>query len=71
MLDLIESLTIFAKYGNPHAPTHCEHDILFIDINPDEVSEEDKVKLCELGFEVGEAGSNEEGGFWSFRYGSC
>ncbi len=68
MLDnLIEALQIFRKYGNPDYPTHCEHDELFIcGIDPDDVSEEDKVKLDKLGFFV-----NSDEGFSSFKYGSA
>jgi len=69
MEDLIKALQIFLKYGNPYAPTHCEHDIMYIssDIMPDDVSPEDTKALEELGFFVEE----EFGGFASFRYGSC
>lgn len=47
---LIEALTIFNKYGDPGCPTHCEHDELFIMIDPDDVSREDKDKLEDLWF---------------------
>ena len=70
MSDLIEALQIFLKYGNPRWPTHCEHDVLMIvDIDPDDVSPEDKKKLDELGFIV----ANEFGddAFMSFRFGSA
>ena len=68
---LIEALQILLKYGNPGSPTHCEHDIMIIcGIDPADVSDEDKAKLVELGFFVG----NEYGGdfaFQSYRYGSA
>lgn len=67
MEDLIKALIIFLKYGNPHYPTNCSHDELYVDINPDKVSEEDKKKLDELGFFVNE----EMVGFSSYRFGSC
>jgi hypothetical protein len=67
MDDLIEALQIFRKYGNPHCPTHCEHDVLYVMISPVDVSEEDKVKLDKLGFFVGEYGES----FSSFRFGSA
>lgn len=69
MKDLIEALTILLKYGNPHNPTHCEHDQLTIcGIDPDDVSEEDKAQLDKLGFFV----SDEDGPcFISFRFGSA
>lgn len=66
MSDLIEALNIFLKYGNPHNPTHCEHDEMFIaGISPDQVSKEDIARLDELGFFVSREG------FKSFRFGSA
>jgi hypothetical protein len=66
MENLIKALQIFLKYGNPKYPTHCEHDVLHIvGINPDEVSHEDIIELESLGF------SNDEDGFYSFKFGSA
>jgi hypothetical protein len=65
MSDLIEALQIFLKYGNPHNPTCCQHDILNVAIDNSLVSEDDKKRLKELGF------SEDDYGFQSFRYGSC
>ena len=66
MKQLIEALQIFLKYGNPSSPTYCEHDVLIIcGIFPEDVSEEDKEKLDELGFFVS------DDAFQSFRYGSA
>ena len=68
MSDLIKALQIFLKYGDPHWPTHCEHDELWIvGIDPDDVSEEDKAELDELGFFV----SEENECFKSFRFGAA
>ena len=69
MKDLIEALTIFAKYKNPDYPTHCEHDVLYVmEVTRDEISDEDKKRLDELGFIWIES----EGGCWlSFRFGSA
>jgi len=68
MEDLIKALQIFLKYGNPKYPTHCEHDVLWIcDIDPNQVSKEDKNELSNLGFIVSE---NDEC-FKSFRFGSA
>jgi hypothetical protein len=68
MEKLIEALQIFLKYGNPKRPTHCEHDVMWISgIEPDNVSEEDKKKLDELGFFVDESDDS----FKSYRYGSA
>lgn len=67
MEDLIKALTILLKYGNPHNPTHCEHDELTIspDIKPESVSEEDKKALKKFGFNY------DQYSFKSYRYGSC
>jgi len=62
MEDLIKALQIFLKYGNPYDPTHCEHDTLWVNIEADKVSEEDKKLLNELGF------FEDEEGFASYRY---
>ena len=70
MENLIKALQIFLKYRNPYFPTHCEHDVLMIcGIDPDVVSDEDKVELDALGFFV----SSEFGdpAFMSHRYGSA
>lgn len=68
MEDLIKALQIFLKYGNPDYPTHCEHDTLLVSINPEIVSEEDKVQLDFLGFFPSE---EYDECFISFKYGSC
>lgn len=68
MEDLIRALQIFLKYANPKWPTHCEHDQLSImGIDPSAVSDEDKAELERLGFEADE----DEGYFYSFRFGSA
>lgn len=67
MKDLIEAFTILLKYGNPDYPTHCEHDELYVNINPSLVSAEDKIRLDELGFFP----SDEHDGFTSYKFGSC
>lgn len=69
MKDLIEALTIFLKYGDPRKPTHCEHDQLIIcEIDPRDVSSEDKARLEELGFHDTQG---DEPHFYSFRFGSA
>lgn len=67
MKDLIEALQIFLKYGDPRWPTHCEHDVLTVCIDPSDVSEEDISKLDKLGFIADE----ETHDFRSYRFGSC
>jgi hypothetical protein len=66
MKNLIEALTIFAKYQNLDYPTSCSHDVLYIvGITPEEVSVEDRARLDALGFIAGDE-------CWmSFRYGSA
>jgi len=67
MDDLIKALQIFRKYDNPSYPTSCEHDVMYIHIEYDKVSQDDKDKLAVLGFEENE----EDNGFLSFRFGSA
>lgn len=66
MRDLIEALQIFMKYcGNVSYPTTCDHDMLFVNcVSPDEVSDEDKIKLETLGFIP-----YEDFAFVSYRFG--
>ncbi len=68
MKELIEALQIFLKYADETYPTHCEHDILYILVNPVVVSDEDKIKLEELGFIPS---TDEIDCFISFKYGSA
>jgi hypothetical protein len=65
---LIEALQIFLKYGNPDYPTHCEHDVLWVCINPENVSDKDRKRLEELGFNAHEDGDD---CFKSYHYGSA
>ena len=67
MSKLIEALQIFLKYGNPNYPTHCEHDVLMVCINPKIVSDTDKEALKALSFHP----SNDGEGFHSYKYGSA
>lgn len=73
MKDLVEAFTIFLKYGDNRYPTHCEHDVLLVfPHNIDQITDEDKARLEELGFDFGEhesAGGEEC--FYSYRFGSC
>ena len=64
---LIKALNIFLLYGNPEYPTHCEHDTLYIvGIDPDEVSEEHKQELEQLGFII-----DDDNCFISYEFGSA
>jgi hypothetical protein len=63
--NLIKALQIFLKYGDKQWPTHCEHDVLTVTVDPAVVSEEDKKELKKLGFKPeGET-------FYSYLYGSA
>ena len=69
---IIEALQIFKTYKdetdyNYRRPFDCEHDKLYVHVRPEEVSEEDKERLDELGFTPD---PNVES-FSSFRYGSA
>ena len=68
MKNLIEALNIFLKYANEDYPTHCEHDVLWIvGVTEDQVTEEDKVRLIELGFFY----SYNDNSWQSYKYGSA
>lgn len=80
---MIEALTIMLKYGNPHSPTHCEHDVLtIVGIDPKEVGAADLARLKELGFhrendpddedtDMDEYDAEDEDWFYSFKFGSA
>ena len=65
MQDLIEALTIFAKYTSEDS-INCEHDEFQVAVNPYDVSPEDTERLDELSFTP-----DEYDGFTSRRFGSC
>ena len=67
MKDLIEALTIFAKYTDEEYPTHCEHDVLRVYVDPPDVSRDDIARLMALSFRA-DPGLN---CFYSYRFGSC
>lgn len=67
MEDLIKALQILSKYTNDKHPTNCSHDLFFVNVDPELVSEDDIKTLDDLGFFV----SEEFEGFCSFRFGSC
>lgn len=70
MKDLLEAFTIFNKYiSGKTYPTHCEHDVMSVQCDPEIVSDEDKARLQGLGFIIG-SGDN-DGCFVSFRFGSA
>lgn len=67
MKDLIEALQIFLKYGDERWPTHCEHDVLMVCMDPDGITEEDIDRLEYLSF----TWSDEHDCFISYRFGSA
>lgn len=67
MDDLIEAMQIFRKYENLSYPTSCEHDVMYVHVEYDKVSIEDKDKLAILGFEENE----DDNGFLSYKFGSA
>lgn len=68
MKNLIEALTIFAKYQDLPYPTSCAHDVLYImGITRDEMTEEDRAKVEALGF----FWSEDQDVWQSFKYGSA
>ena len=67
MKDLLEAFTIFAKYTSEANPTCCEHNVLYVLVDPTDVSAEDRVRLEALGFDAHESDQN----FQSTRFGSA
>jgi hypothetical protein len=67
--DLIHGLTILRKYATDGYPTNCSHDVLWVNVDPANVPEDVKKDLAEIGFIAGEG--EFDGGFYSFRFGSC
>ena len=67
MRDLLEALTIFAKYTDAAHPTCCEHDVLYVLVDPAEVTAEDRARLEALSFDAQDHDRN----FTSNRFGSA
>ena len=66
MGDLIRALTILAKYTDTQFPTHCEHDVMYVAVDPKCVSDADIKALGRLGFDVSDGAM-----FQSTLFGSC
>lgn len=67
-LELAEVMTIAAKYlKEDDFPTHCEHDVIWLCVDPSEVSDEDRSRIEELGFFACE----DEDCFKSYKFGSA
>lgn len=71
MEDLIRAFQIFLRYGNVPYPTHCEHDVMYVMVNPAHVTDEDKAVLDELGFYPADEDDYIQDVFYSFKYGSA
>lgn len=70
MGDLIKALQILQRYRDEQFPTICEHDIIiFVGIDPTDVSEEDKEELKRLGVLHGDPYGDPC--FYSYRFGSA
>lgn len=67
MKELVEAFTIFSLYSDNKYPTHCEHDVMQVMVNPAIVSKENLKRLEEIGFSADE----EEEHFYSYKFGSC
>lgn len=68
MDDLIEALQLMATKAKPAYPTHCEHDVLTVGVDPALFTESELTRLEELGFNVYE---DDPEVFQSFRFGSA
>ena len=66
MKDLIEALTIFAKYTDSKYPTNCSNHALCVDVGEEAISDKDKARLEELSFEY----NHISGTYYSLRFGS-
>jgi hypothetical protein len=72
MDDLVEALTIMKQYmqtSQEKYPTWCSHDTLHVCASPNDASEEDLLRLNELGFFASDVNGEYE--FISFRFGRC
>lgn len=67
MKDLLEAIAIFAKYTDAKHPTCCEHDVLYVLVDPSVVPDVEKARLEALGFSA----SAHDRHFYSHRFGSA
>ena len=67
MKDLLEAIAIFAKYTDAQHPTCCEHDVLYVLVDPAQVPDIEKARLDALGFSASARDQN----FYSHRFGSA
>lgn len=67
MKDLVRAFQIFARYTDNEYPTSCEHDQLYVHVNPSQVSHKDISELENLGFDI----DYDLECFTSTKFGSC
>lgn len=65
--NLLSALTLLSKHSFSNYPTWCEHDVLHVNADDEAFTPEEITQLEQWGFHRDE----EEGGFYSFRYGSA
>jgi hypothetical protein len=65
--DLIEALGIFRRYSDTKFPTHCEHDVMYVAVPPDNMKPSHIARLKTLGFNITDSGEM----FESTLFGSC
>jgi hypothetical protein len=66
--DLVQAITLLSNHRTDEiSPFHCEHDQLFVMADDTKFTADQLAQLEEWGFEV----DTENGGFYSFRYGSA
>ena len=69
MKDFIEALNILLKYNDDYRPFFCDHDVIyFTAVKPNQVSDDDKLRLSELRVFISDDTGEEL--FYSFRFGS-
>jgi len=61
---LAEAFGIFARYTPVQFPVVCDHEVMYVLVDPDEVSVDDLYRLDELGFEI-----HDDRSFESMRFG--
>lgn len=74
LAELVDALTLLRDHANPDPtwPTHCEHDVLVVLVDPETVPDDVKARLKAMGFEHGpHEASGDIPCFYSFRYGSA
>jgi len=71
MDDLIEALNLVRPYMGDYGleyPTGCEHDVLWLNVDPTKIPEDVMARLFDLSFLPD---SDYAGSLVSYRFGSC